>query len=144
MSAQDRERNELSKELHDNVNQVLTSSLLFLDYASELSATEQEHYIEKSKQYLHLAIEEIRKISKSLSTSLISDVGLRQPVEELINTLMLTSHFTIKFHYEEVLEHELPAALKVTLYRIIQEQTNNIVKYANATAIGIKIKKLKK
>ena len=141
IAAQDHERDELSKELHDNVNQILTSSSLILDYASEHPEEQREEFLAKGRKYIGMAIEEIRRISRNLNTSSIKGSGLRQHVEELICNLALGDHFTITFDYEDMLDQELSGDLKLALYRIIQEQTNNIVKYAGASHIMISIKK---
>jgi len=141
IAAQDHERDELSKELHDNVNQILTSSSLILDYAFEHPEEQREEYLAKGRKYIEMAIEEIRRISRNLNTSSIKGSGLRQRIEELICTLALGHHFTISFNYEDSLDQELSGDLKLALYRIIQEQTNNIVKYAKATQVTITIRK---
>jgi PAS domain S-box-containing protein len=140
IAAQDRERNELSKELHDNINQILTTVGLLLDYVKDGEDEEKEALMEKSRQYVKLAIEEIRKVSKSLNTSIVQEAGLLKPVQEIICNLKLSHRFTVNFDYDPALEHTLSAELKLMIYRIIQEQTNNIVKHAKATEVSVSIK----
>jgi len=141
IAAQDHERDELSKELHDNVNQILTSSSLILDYAFEHPEEEREEYLVKGRKYIEMAIEEIRRISRNLNTSSIKGSGLRQRIEELICNLALGHQLTVSFNYEDALDQELSGDLKLALYRLIQEQTNNIVRYAKATQVMINIRK---
>lgn len=138
INAQDHERNELSKELHDNVNQILSSASILLSTAKYNG---EDPLLEKTSQYLDLAIQEIRKISKSLNSSVISEVGLEEPVKEIIENMRLAQHIDAKFEYDLSIDDELSPGLQLTLYRIIQEQTNNIIRYAEASAVLISIEK---
>ncbi|WP_216823482.1 sensor histidine kinase [Niastella vici] len=140
IAGQDFERNEISKELHDNVNQILSSAMIMLTTARS-SADEQEFLIEKTTQYIDLAIQEIRKISKSLNSSIIKEVGLIDPVEDIIKNMQLVRPVVVDFECDPELEDELSHDVQLMLYRIIQEQTNNILRYAEAGYVRIAIEK---
>ncbi len=83
IAGQEYERNEISKELHDNVNQILSSAIILLSTAKG-NGDEQDQLLGKTSQYINLAIQEIRKISKSLNSSIIKEVGFIDPVEDII------------------------------------------------------------
>lgn len=140
IAGQDYERNEISKELHDNVNQILSSAMIMLTSARS-SADEQEFLIDKTTQYIDLAIQEIRKISKSLNSSIIKEVGLIDPVEDIIKNMQLLRPVVVDFECDPELEDELSHDMQLMLYRIIQEQTNNILRYAEAGYVRIAIEK---
>jgi len=140
IAGQDFERNEISKELHDNVNQILSSAMIMLTTARS-SADEQEFLIDKTTQYIDLAIQEIRKISKSLNSSIIKEVGLIDPVEDIIKNMQLVRPVVVDFECKPELEDELSHDVQLMLYRIIQEQTNNILRYAEAGYVRIAIEK---
>lgn len=131
--------NELGKELHDNVNQILASANLILGFSTTRNCENTREYIDKARDYIHSAIEEIRKISKSLNASFIKEVGLIQPVEEIISTAKLGSRLEIQFDCDPRLEEQLCPEQQLMIYRIIQEQTNNILKYAAATEVYITV-----
>lgn len=139
IAAQDHVSNELAKELHDNVNQILSIANLMLDCAQK-HYEDNKDYIKKSKEYTLLAINEIRKISKSLNTSRIKE-ELFGPVEEIIANLRLSLSLDIQFEFDQEVEELLTHAQKLMLFRIIQEQTNNIIKYADATKVFIAVSK---
>lgn len=141
---QDHERNELGKELHDNVNQILATASLFLNHAKGVSVKEKKEYTERSNEYIQLAIEELRKISKSLNTSIVEQAGLKEPLKDLVQNLLLHPSMSVRLEYGDDVEHGLSAEQKLMMYRIIQEQTNNIIKYAEADKISIIIRKEKK
>jgi len=133
--------NELGKELHDNVNQILASANLILGFSATRNGENTKEYIDKARDYIHSAIEEIRKISKSLNASFIKEVGLILPVEEIIDTAKLGRQIDIQFECDPKLEQQLSGEQKLMVYRIIQEQTNNILKYAEATEVCITVKR---
>jgi PAS domain S-box-containing protein len=138
IAGQEYERNEISKELHDNVNQILSSAMIMLT-ATRGNANEQEFLIDKTTQYLNLAIQEIRKISKSLNSSIVKEVGLIDPVEDIIKNMQLARPMVVDFECNPWLEDELSQDVQLMLYRIIQEQTNNIMRYAEADYVRISI-----
>jgi PAS domain S-box-containing protein len=140
IAGQDFERNEISKELHDNVNQILSSAILLLS-VSKSNPEEQGHLIEKTGEYLNLAIQEIRKITKSLSTSVVKEVGLIEPIEDIVNNIQLLTDMEVEFDYDPMIEQQLSQDMQLMLYRIIQEQTSNITRYAEARNILISIHK---
>jgi PAS domain S-box-containing protein len=140
ITGQEYERNEISKELHDNVNQILSSAMIMLSTARG-NTDDKEFLIEKTSQYIDLAIQEIRKISKSLNSSIIKEVGLIDPVEDIIKNMQLVRPITVDFECDPSLEDELSHDVQLMLYRIIQEQTNNILRYAEAGYVRIAIEK---
>ena len=136
IAAQDHVSNELANELHDNVNQILSVANLMLDCAQPQDCEDREGYIQKSKEYILLAINEIRKISKSLNSSRIKE-GLLGPIEEIVSNLRLSLFPNVQFDFDPEVEELLSHDQKLMAFRIIQEQTNNIIKYAEASEISI-------
>jgi len=140
IAAQDHVSNELGKELHDNVSQILSTANIMLDYFQQKNCEDKEDCLKKSKEYILLAIKEIRKISKSLNTSRIKE-ELLGPVEEIVSNLRLSLPVSIKLDFDLTLEKLLSPGQKLMVFRIIQEQTNNIIKYAQASELVIAVKK---
>jgi PAS domain S-box-containing protein len=138
IAGQEYERNEISKELHDNVNQILSSAMILLSTAKG-GGDEQEQLLGKTSQYINLAIQEIRKISKSLNSSIINEIGLIDPVDDIIKNMQLVRPMKVDFECDPFLEDELSQDVLLMLYRIIQEQTNNIMRYAEAGYVKIAI-----
>jgi PAS domain S-box-containing protein len=141
IAGQEYERNEISKELHDNVNQILSSAMILLSTAKG-QGDEQDQLLGKTSQYINLAIQEIRKISKSLNSSIIKEVGFIDPVEDIIKNMQLVRPVVVDFECDPELEMELAHDVQLMLYRIIQEQTNNIMRYAEAGYVRIAIEKI--
>lgn len=132
---QERERTRIGYELHDNVNQLLSSTRLFVDMLNPASKEEKQAK-GKSLEYITMAIEEIRKLSKELVVPQLNNKGLLPSIETLISDTHLSTPVKIKFIHD----HEndlLSPGKKVTLFRIIQEQLKNILKHSQAKQVDI-------
>ena len=81
------ERSDIAKELHDNVNQLLGASILYLDMARK-DIKNGEVYLIHSSEYTSTAIEEIRKLTKGLMTDTIKDFGLCGAIEDIARDTM--------------------------------------------------------
>ncbi|MGV3765794.1 MAG: GAF domain-containing protein [Chitinophagaceae bacterium] len=137
IEGQENERLEIGRELHDNINQVLTTSKLLMDLALSDPANAPA-MIEKSRQNVVQAINEIRRISKSLVPPSIGDLGLKAAILELTDTISLSTGLLVNFSAKGKTEVLSPAQ-KLTFFRIIQEQLNNIVRHADASVVDIRL-----
>ena len=142
LGAQERERFELGQELHDNINQILATSKLYLDVAIEEKEPRVELLV-KSRKNIALAIEEIRKLSKDLIAPTLHDLGLTQSIKELIRSIQAVGKMKIRLNISGLSEEELMPEQKINIYRIIQEQLNNILKHAQAGTVVIELNKVK-
>lgn len=138
IQAQEQERNILGKELHDNINQVLTTVKMYLEMFLN-QQPEKNELIEKSYKNLTLSIEEIRKLSHSLVTPTLTDIGLADALQELAEEVCFGRNIAFKNNIRITKEKQLSKDVTLMIYRIVQEQLNNIVKYAKATAISISL-----
>lgn len=137
--AQEKERNELAKELHDNINQVLSSVKMFLSIAKD-DASVREDLINRSYDNINYAIEEIRKLSQSLVAPSLGDMGIKEAVEELIEQVNYAGSLKVELIYENEDDKKPDPHLDLMLYRIVQEQLNNIIKYAKASHVTITLR----
>lgn len=138
VDAEELQRAELGRELHDNVNQMLGASRLYLDMAR----TEEGDitlYLERSQEYTMSAIEAIRALSKDLVSDKLVNFGFVDSVDKLVEDTMQTMPIKINCVIEESVEKILNLKFKLNLFRIIQEQINNILKYANAKTAFIQL-----
>ncbi|MBO9203857.1 MULTISPECIES: sensor histidine kinase [Niastella] len=143
INAQEQERSEIGKELHDNVNQILASARLFLSTSLQENE-ERETFANKAAEHIHLAIEEIRKLSHALVSPSATDIGIIETINDMIKDVRATRKIDICFDHSGFHESKLDNGLKLTLYRIVQEQMSNILKYAEASHIDINIKEYRK
>ena len=99
------------------------------------------NYIKDSKKFVKDAIEEIRKLSKTLLPPSLGEVGLQEALNDVIEKIKRVNdsiHFLIDWQIPD--ENTLSEKLKLTIFRIVQEQLNNIFKHAKASNIIISLK----
>jgi PAS domain S-box-containing protein len=137
--AQEKERAEIGKELHDNLNQVLGAAKLYIELA-KTDDENREMCLEKSTGFIVNVIEEIRRISKTLSTPGMI-MGLFESIKILLDDLMMIHAIKIDFQEVGINEEDLDERFQLTIFRIVQEQVNNIVKHAKATCATINLTK---
>jgi PAS domain S-box-containing protein len=136
LQVQEKERNFLGSELHDNINQILTAVKLHLAHYIQNPGTSME-VVEHSHEYLNMAIEEIRKLSHKLVTHRFDEDSFTESIGFLIRELPINK--VVELEVTCLDENVIHESIKLTLFRIIQEQLNNIIKYAQATSVEIKI-----
>lgn len=136
INTQEKERSEIGKELHDNVNQILASAKLFLS-SPFIEGNEKEVFVNKAMDHIHMAIEEIRKLSKTLVSPSAADLGIIETIDDLMFDIKMTQKIDARFNHGGIDESKLDNGLRLTIYRIVQEQVNNILKYADASVIDI-------
>lgn len=139
IDSQELERTEIGKELHDNVNQILTTTKLYLDLALTNRDLKDE-LITKSNKNILSVINEIRQLSRSLMDPTIGDLGLLDSINDLIENINLTRRLHVSLVAEQELETLLSKNNKLTVFRIIQEALNNAIKHAKATTVEVFLK----
>jgi two-component system sensor histidine kinase UhpB len=136
LNAQENERKTIGAELHDNINQILTAVKLNLGLAAEYK--DNKALIEKCEKNIEVVMEEIRKLSKQLILpGNLKELGLVQSVQDMMSEVLHLSGIAWKVVAKGVKESLLSEEQKLALYRIVQEQLNNILKHAEASSIAI-------
>jgi PAS domain S-box-containing protein len=135
IEAHEQERSDIGKELHDNINQLLGVSRLYLEMGRK-ECPNKEMYLSRSSQYIMDAIEEIRKLTKGMISNVIKDIGLCEAIEGIIKDTM--EIYPIKIVCKDnLIDSKLDDKFKMNIFRILQEQLNNILKHAKATEVNI-------
>ncbi len=143
IQSQENEKEEIGKELHDNINQILATTKMFIDLSLK-SPEKAAVLLPKSFGYLELAIEEIRKLSRSLVPPAMDDMGLDEAIREMIELASISSEVKYNFVNQDLSGANISSKIQLMVYRIVQEQLNNISKYAKATEVHIRLMVKKK
>ncbi|HMH31808.1 MAG TPA: PAS domain-containing protein [Puia sp.] len=136
LSAQENERTEIGKELHDNLNQVLGAAKLYIEMAKSDEAN-RTMCLDKAAGFIVNVIEEIRRISKTLASPSMQVMGLFESIRILLDDLKTAHPMIAEFDAYDIDETDLVEKLQLNIFRIVQEQLNNVVKHANATRVII-------
>lgn len=138
-SVQEKERSRIGHELHDNVNQLLGASKLFIESVHPVSEEEKE-FKEKSKEYILMAIEEIRRLSREMVAPQLQDNNLIASIKKLVDDLQSAGIIKVSFTHPHGL-NEISGNKKLTLFRIVQEQIKNTLSYSQAKHMWINLEK---
>ena len=138
LNAQERERADIGKELHDNLNQILGASKMYIELA-KTDEVNREMCLTKSSGYVMIVIEAIRKISKTLTFPEKHLMGLSESINILLDDLMVIQPIKIEFNETGIDEKGLSEKLRLDILRIVQEQLNNILKHAKASFATINL-----
>lgn len=140
IKTQEDERYEIGGELHDNVCQILATSLLSLGMLKRsLPATELRWYDDCNK-YIRMASDEIRNLSHRLAPAFLDGSTLENAFDALLNSFNMEERYKVLLEFDEAVnEDTISHELQLNLYRILQEQLKNILKYANASSIKVAV-----
>lgn len=132
---QERERESLSREIHDNIGQLLSALKMGLSRTNRKIPDELSTIKDQLSELLYLTdktIKEIRELSHALHPPLIKDLGLMSALEELYHEFKSCSEIKIKWNIERI-QKPLLSITNITIYRFFQEGLNNILKHSRAT-----------
>jgi PAS domain S-box-containing protein len=135
----EKEKQEIGKELHDNINQRLITTRLYMEIARDKLTGESFQIIDLAHKSLTNIIKEIQQLSQVLVPLSLCDIGLIESVKDICDSLQRTHALSINFSYHNFKENQLSGNLKLMLFRIIQEQINNILRHANADTLQIRL-----
>jgi signal transduction histidine kinase len=139
VTAQEEERQRISRELHDDLGQALTTHLLSLrDLQSDLTLP-VEVLFERMQSLYEQSYEisvKIRRLAHDLRPPVLDALGLKIAMKTYCTEFTRRTHLPIDLVIDPSLPL-LPDIYNVTLYRALQEALNNIVKHAQATQVWV-------
>lgn len=136
LEAQEKERHAIGMELHDNVNQILVGTNLFLSMVKR-NPEKGPELIASSMKNLQEAIEENRKIAHVFVAPDLEHVTLIKQLKYMTGKMLDINGIKTNFQTDDFNEKLVNPERKINIYRIAQEQCTNIVKYAKATRVDI-------
>ncbi len=137
LTAQEKERAYIGKKMHDNLSQVLGAAKLYIEMA-KTDPDIRDLCLDKSSGYLAQVIQDIRRLTKSLMPELMI-MGLKDSIIVLLIDFNMAHPINIGFKEEGMEEVTIVENVQMALFRIIQEQLNNIIMHANATQASVSL-----
>ncbi|HEX4850377.1 MAG TPA: sensor histidine kinase [Puia sp.] len=126
----------ISREIHDNVGQFISLAKLNLNILDFDDRNRAVELVNLSTDMLTRALDDLRDLSKSLSSDLIRQNGLKKAIEMHVGQIQKTGKFKIVFDVKGSYQF-LQEQREIILFRILQEAVNNIVRHSNANEIII-------
>ncbi len=129
---------DVSRDLHDEVGQLLTFSILQLGNMEDSPEPTRKQMLEEVKQSIHDSLDSIRSIARGLNPDLINQQGLAASLEQLLERAALRTGK--KFHL-----HTTPGFIihntsnPIIVFRIIRECVTNALRHGHADEIRIEL-----
>jgi signal transduction histidine kinase len=139
VSAQEEERQRISRELHDDLGQALTTHLLSLRNLQEDLSIPVEVMFERLQSLYEQSYEilvKIRRLARDLRPPVLDALGLRVAMQTYCTEFTRRTHLPVIFEADTSLP-ELPDTYNTTLYRALQEALTNVVKHAQASQVWV-------
>ncbi len=136
IEAQEQTMDHLSKEMHDNIGQLMSSAKLFIGISKRTLPNCMETLME-ADQTLGYAIQELRALSKSLNKEWLAQFNLIENLSREVNRINASKEFIISLNHPT--EINMSVERQLILFRIIQESLQNAIKHGNASYISINL-----
>lgn len=137
---QEEERKTISRELHDEVGQILTGLRMELGTLSHYKPDEEyRQRLESVKRLAEEALRSVRNLALLVRPSMLDDLGLEPALHWQVKQFSRRCGIPVTLNIEGNLDN-LPEALRLCLYRAIQEAMTNSVKHAEATHVSVAVK----
>ena len=135
LQEQEKERMMIGRELHENIAQGLAATKLYLEMAESGS---DPQLIRKGIENVSRMLNQVRDLSKSIIPSTLESSGLNDLLDSLIGRFSNSSgiHATLSYKGRSRVHPDIG----ITVYRIMEEQLNNIRRHAQATEVQVIVK----
>jgi len=137
IQAEEKERERLSKDLHDVLGPLLSTIKIYLNEleSGEIDKKEKDEMHKYSIELVDEAISTTRMISNNLMPRVMSDFGLVKAIESFCKKINRGSNFTINF--DAVNYTAVDQTIELIIYRVVNELVNNTIKHASAQKVDI-------
>lgn len=144
LTIQENERQRIAADLHDGIGQSLSLLMLSLESVMQkIKVGETQDAMESLQQLNHTVKEtmkELHRTTMDLCPSMLENLGIVPTLSWFLREFEQTWGGNIVEKEISILENDIPVPLKVTIFRILQEATNNVVKHASANRIRVSLK----
>jgi signal transduction histidine kinase len=142
ITAEEKERSRVAKELHDSVSPILSTTKLYAQTLNDFKdRKERETIMKKIGDNINDAIQSISEISSNLSPHILQNFGLVTAVRSFTDKIKETKK--IKFTILSDFDDHLSENIEFTLYRVCIELINNTIKHALANEVFLNFEKKK-
>ena len=139
--AQETERKRVARELHDGVNQLLSTTKFRLHEVEETSSRlkpEVREALGRCRDLLGQALEETRRIARDLRPRDLDDLGLGAACNSLCTEFQSRTGVLVQYDSSSIVKR-LPPDAELHLFRILQEALHNVEEHAQAAQVRVVI-----
>ncbi len=133
-----KERNRISREIHDSVGHALSTTIIQLGAIENLVSfnTDLKELVHELREFVKKSLKEVRDAITSLKPEEYENYENLFKIKELINNFSKMTNIDVKMTISKY-TWKLSSIQSISLYRIIQEALSNCVKHSDATKVQI-------
>jgi len=138
LTAQERERRRLARELHDEIGQNLTALAMRLTRIAGDAQGPIAEQIDETRTATLRSVEHVRRLAHRLRPAVLDELGLRAALTTLCTDMAQSTGLTV----ERVLPPDLPTLateVESVIYRVTQESLTNVVRHADAHRVEVSL-----
>jgi PAS domain S-box-containing protein len=141
VEAQETERRNIARELHDEIGQALTVMQLNLQAMLESpNANGLTPRLNENLKVVERVLEQVQDISLDLRPSILDDLGLEPALRWYTERQAALVELKVEFHADR-LEQRLDPVIETECFRVAQEALTNVVRHAQAKAVTVELRK---
>ncbi|TXT37287.1 MAG: PAS/PAC and Chase sensor-containing diguanylate cyclase/phosphodiesterase [Planctomycetota bacterium] len=138
LTAQETERSQIARELHDEIGQVLTAVSLKLHHLKSCCGEESQRELDAGLSLIDSAINEVRDMSLNLRPPMLDVLGLEPTIRWCVDQHRELAGWQVQLDLR--LESRLSPNLEITCFRVVQAALTNIARHAKASQVDIEIR----
>ncbi len=142
LEGEEKERQRLSRELHDGIGQSLIAIKMKLESLLYMDGEEVKDQISHIQDEFDKTVDEIRRISNNLMPSVLEAFGIVYAIRNLCVETSEQTGLRIGLEFKGDFE-SLNKTIKTYLFRVAQEALANIVKHSGATIVEMNLMRTK-
>ena len=145
LNAQEAERARVSRDLHDDVGQSLTSVLLALRLVEsslagiEVDVGDARRRTEDVRELVADALRRARQLAFDLRPTVLDDVGLSPALERLVQATTARGIVAVELATEGLTDTRLSSEVETVVYRVVQEALTNVLRHARASTASVTV-----
>ena len=141
VDAQEQERRNLARELHDEVGQALTAIKMSVGVALRTPGTHPRAHsaLEEARSVADTTLQGVRDLSQLLHPSMLDDFGLPETVAAYLRSFSKRTGIRAHFSHEGA-DDRMPPDVEVGLYRIVQEALTNVARHSGALWCSVSLR----
>ena len=141
VEAQETERRNIARELHDEIGQALTVMQLNLQAMLQSPGTDAlAPRLNESLEVVERVLEQVQDISLDLRPSMLDDLGLEPALRWYTDRQAALVGLKVEFHADP-LEQRLDPVIETECFRVAQEALTNVVRHAQAKTVTVELRK---
>jgi two-component system sensor histidine kinase UhpB len=137
LTATERERARVARDLHDEANQALTGVLLRLQASAEHAPPELRAELHETQRVATQAMDELLRLARELRPAALDDLGLGPALRTLVAEFGRRAGLETRFTTEPGVLDDLGEDGQIVVYRVAQEGLSNVARHAGARRVGV-------